>query len=103
MANTQRKYAAEPRAQGRTFRYLLKAILSASEGKQVIYLTGSRHLVDWYMNKCRNLIAVYLSPNFYKCSGHDHTIKFGNGGCIYFRMDNPESTIGMQAEEIRDY
>lgn len=78
------------RSNGHTFRNLLKALLWASEGKRVVYVSSLHRTAESYCAAAKSMASMYLTEDF--LSGTKTQIKMKNGGSIKFLVDCTEKS-----------
>ena len=88
------------RAQGKSFRRLLQALIFASQGKTVFYFTHSVGLISHYRASAVDIARSYLTEDFF-ISKHNE-IEFDNGGKVVFCLPDLDKTRGLHPEIIED-
>ena len=86
------------RRTGKTFRALLRALIVASNGETVYYLTSKQHLKSFYKQAAVSIAESYLEDGF--MDRYPDEIRFKNGGKIKFTVPNDDTFRGIRDPKV---
>lgn len=95
------------RHSGRTFRQLLRALVLASEGRNVRFLVSTQILEKHLWRKAVTMCDVYLTPATLHADYTLHKITFPNGGAVTFmtaqRNTRGQEWVTIDEDELYDH
>lgn len=92
------------RHSGKSFRKILTALIAASEGKNVLYLSENRTRARYYLESAKRVGLSYVSSDFINEDKNRSILIFGKderlGTIRFFDRQDGERTIGLKFDLI---